>query len=445
MHKQVVIFGGGLAGLSAAVQSIEQQWRPIILESSGSVGGRARSFFARDISTTIDNGQHAFSPAYHKTLEFLKQIDRQMPIDFQERLLVNYYFRDASVFRFRAARLPAPFHFLLPLLRQAPLTMREKLRLAGLGKRLYLTPQETLERLSVKEWLYDQRAVDRTYKLLWEPLTLATLNTCPDQACAALLHRVLRDAFMKSARMSGLGLSGVPLSNIFAEPATSFIKKNGGQVLVHHRVSEVRIAGNQPVEVICQNGRTVSADAIISCLPPYALDRVLQQSQLLPEVLATLPEFRYSPIITINIWTRKPLPFEFPAAFVDSTLQWLFRLPFDKSANQFGYTIVISAADQLVSKTPQAIMESAIGELETFSKQEINLSADIVQWKVIKEKKATFVQSPQAESLRPGPATSLDNFYLAGDWTDTGLPATIEGAVISGKAAVAQMIASYCE
>ena len=437
MSSKVVIIGGGLAGISAAVAALAQGRQPLLLERTAGLGGRARSLFARDVDSMIDNGQHVLAASYHETRRLLRRLGQENAIHFQQPLSIHFRFNQRRNFPFRAWRLPAPLHFLLPLLFGAPLSRSDRRYLFRWGRRFRQTVPEQLKPLTVRQWLDEAGQSPLLEQLLWEPLTLATLNTPLRQASAFLLYQVLQKAFLSSAATSGLGLATRLLGEIFARPAEQFIRQQGGEVRTFCTAKHLLREGNRVSAVMTQKGERIEAAETISALPPNALARLLADSGLSGIIPTDITGFRYSPIITVNLWCRRAIPGDFPAGLVDSPLQWIFELPHPaQKPGLYGYTFVISAAEHLVTMDAQTLLDLCDRECRHFFARGLRDHFQPVHYKIVKEKQATFLQTPQSLTLRPPPRTSLANFTLAGDWFDTGVPATIESAVLSGRMAV---------
>lgn len=437
MSSKVVILGGGLAGISAAVAALERGRQPLLLERTAGLGGRARSLFARDVNNVIDNGQHVLAASYHETRRLLRCLGQEDAIYFQQPLSIHFRFNRRRDFPFRAWRLPAPLHFLLPLLWGAPLARSDRRYLFRWGLLFRKAVPAQLKPLTVSQWLDEAGQSPLLEQLLWEPLTLATLNTPLRQASAFLLYQVLQKAFLGNAAASGLGLPTRMLGEIFARPAERFIRQRGGEIRTFCTAKRLLREGNRVSAVITQKDEQIEAVEIISALPPTALARLLADSQLSGVVPTDITGFRYSPIITVNLWCRRAIPGGFPAGLVDSPLQWIFELPGPaQKPGLHGYTFVISAAEKLVEMEAETLLDLCDRECRHFLGHSLRDHFQPVHCKIVKEKQATFLQTPQSLSFRPPPHTSLANFRLAGDWIDTGLPATIESAVLSGRMAV---------
>lgn len=435
---EVIIAGGGVAGISAALAALEKGWKPLLLERTTQLGGRVSSLYAKDAQQRIDTGQHVLSAAYTETCQLLEKIGSRDKIEFQKRLLVDFRLHFRRHFRFHAWPLPAPLHFLLPLLLNSPLPRTERKFLFRQAWRSRQFSPAQLKKMTVREWLDAAGKAPFLEKLLWEPLTLATLNTPMEQASAFLLQQVLQKAFSGTSRRSGLGIPKALLGDIFAAPAETYIRTNGGEILTNRAVKKVVIENGQAVAVETRKGETFPTPLLILALPPHALARLITDSPgLKPAFRQDFSQFRYSPIVTAYLWLKNPLPGEFPMALVDSPAQWIFRLPdISGRGESFGYAVVISGAFELAEQGSGEILELLNREFRHFFAKDIYRDLHLFARKVVKEKFATILQTPQAQKLRPACRTGIPNLYLAGDWIDTGLPATIESAVISGRMAV---------
>jgi len=442
-QKRVVIVGGGVAGISAAVHAIQNGVKPILLERSPGLGGRARSLFANDVNAYIDNGQHALSGSYAETRRLLSIIGSEEKIDFQQRLSIQFQLNARHSIRFQSWPLPPPLHFLLPLLLNAPLTAIDRRFLKCFGWRYLRTTGEDLRRFTVREWLNAAGDAPFLEKFLWEPITLATLNTPLEKASAFLLYQVLKNAFLGTAKNCGLGLPNEMLGDLFAGPAEKYMKKHGGEIRTNASVTRIILENKRIVALEMRNGERIETPMLIMAIPPHALAKLLDAS---PEIREKLPynfhKFEYSPIITANIWCKNPISAHFPTALVDSPVQWVFSLPTKaQKPGLHGYALVISAAFKEVDFTAEQILQLIDSELYHYFLKNLFNDLQVAHYKIVKEKRATFLQTPQSLHLRATAKTPIPNFFLAGDWTDTDLPATIESAALSGRLAAEHLIA----
>jgi squalene-associated FAD-dependent desaturase len=439
LKEKILIIGGGIAGISAAVQAIENGLLPVVIEKNSCLGGRVRSFAAADLQKTIDNGQHVLSAAYEETSRLLKKIGSQNKVFFQKNFHALFVRSVRQHLPFTAAPLPAPFHFFLPLLRYHSFTQINLRDFWNFWRRSFFLSSVSLRELTISQWLDKCRQGEKIRELLWRPLSLSILNTPIESGSAFLLQQTIQRSFIGSPRKAGLGIPQSWLSEIFANPAEKYIRQSGGQIHLLNTVQQIRPLPSGALQVITEKNRFEAQQVVITVPPPALLD-ILGNSELpeFSDLREILPQFQYHPIMTVNIFCQKSLNFIFPILLISSPFQWIFAHP--HSSGGYGYAFVISAADDWIDCSREEVIK--IVENEVLRLLGVNLKKDnlILAYKIIKEKRATIAQTPGVLALRPAVRTALKNIYLAGDWTDTGLPATIEGAVISGKTAIQSIL-----
>ncbi len=438
MQKEIIIIGGGLAGLSTAIHAIKKGFRPIIFEKSRHLGGRTRSFYSSDIQETIDNGQHVILSVYHETIKLLKWIGSIKKLKIQTNFSTLFIKDPQNKFVFRTVPLPAPFHFFLSLMFKKNFMNIKLSSLFHFVQKNFLKVNNQLKDLTVSEWLNQCKQGEKIQKFLWEPLTVSILNTPPHTASAQLLRKAVIMSFLNSRKDARLALPKAWLSEIFANPMEKFILENGGSI---HRLTPVLkfIESDDQIISIVTRKEQIQSPWIISTLPPYALAQVLKKSKIkqLEPLLKQLLEFYYHPIITINLFLSKPIELPFPISPVNSEIHWIFQHPYqEKSSKYFGYALVISAADKWAWQSSESILQMVKFEMRRLLGISLDGEYSIRKYKIVKEKHATIAQTPTSLGFRAQNTTPIKNFFLAGDWTDTGLPATIEGAILSGKLAI---------
>jgi squalene-associated FAD-dependent desaturase len=442
MDKDIIILGGGLSGLSTAVQAINHGYRPIILEKNKHLGGRVRSFYSADIDCEIDNGQHVLSAAYEETIEFLTTVGSANKISYQKNFQVYFSKKDGTNFLFRTWPLPAPFHFFLPLIFRKKFTglhFSESLKFIRKNARL---SSEQLKGMTIMDWLDHCGQSKEIQKLLWQPLSYAILNTPVETGSAFLLKHTISRSFFHSRHNARLILPKSWLGEIFVTPALNFIQRNKGEVHLLTPAEKI-VTGEENDLKIVTSKSDFNASWIISALPPFALNSILENSTdtIIQDSIIGLDHFDYNPIMTINIFLDQPINIPFPVAFIDSPLQWLFPHPKPRTVrNEFGYAIVISTANEWADKSREEIINMVSSELTNHLGIRFETSHRLLKYKIIKEKRATIAQTSVSIRKRPRTRTAIPNLFLAGDWTDTGLPATIEGAIVSGRLAIESII-----
>ncbi|MFZ0389128.1 MAG: hydroxysqualene dehydroxylase HpnE [Calditrichia bacterium] len=438
MKRELVIIGGGVAGMAAAVEAIARGLHPIILDKNRYLGGRVRSFMARDIRRTIDNGQHVLSAAYTKTLDFLRTIGSIDQVQLQPCLKLRFLFEKNRYFDFQTSALPAPFHFFFPLMKQIKISGIRPADLLHLLWQQYILKPEKFSEMTVSEWTGHCRQSEKIRQLIWNPMSLAILNTPAEEADARLLLSAVQQSFLKSSKMAGFGICRNGLSEIFAHPAERYIVENGGSIYTLQNVKKLIIRNNR-VKAVVTGKQQFDAPLALSTVPPYALREIIRHSQ--NETLSSqgeqLEQFSYNSIMTIYLFLKSSLGFEGIMAPVNTPLQWILPLP-EKGQGK-GYAVVVSAANSWNGLAAEDILEKVKEEFFNLFNLRLENSHSILAHKIIREKRATIAQTPQSQKWRMQPGPLLDNFYVAGDWTATGLPATIEGAITSGQRAVQQI------
>jgi zeta-carotene desaturase len=438
---EALIIGGGFAGLAAGVALAEGGCRVRLLEQKPYLGGRARSFVDPTTGSVVDNGQHIFMGCYHATISFLSKIGTLDRVRFQERLTVQFLDRNGRLSRLQCPDLPSPWHVLLGVLRSGSFTLREKMEVLRLGMALRRTEeaQRGPKQLSVREWLTQLGQSPSLQRNFWDLLCIAALNEDPDIANAALFEHVLRLALFTSPADSRLGVARVGLSEVYVDAAADFIRAKGGSVERGRGVAGLLVSEGQCQGVLLSTGERIEAANVVSAVPSF------QFAALLPDELprrgplfGSLALLRPAPIISINLWFDRPITDLDFAGLRGATIQWLFNKGkiFDRGD---GYvSLVLSGAHRHIATSKEELLATALRELGDFFPEAGR--ARLLHSLVIKERFATFSPTWAAEELRPATRTPIGGLFLAGDWTATGLPATIEGAVQSGYAAAQAMM-----
>ena len=446
MPRHVVVVGGGFAGLRAAVTLADAGRRVTLLESRNSLGGRARSFTDPATGDVVDNGQHLFLGGYHRTLAFLDRLGTRDKLVFQTRLRVRFAEPGGAGCTLDCPPLPAPWHLIGGMLRLQGIPLKDKLGLFRIWSEIMRTPHPSPspqrgegrgEGETVEQWLNRLGQGEKSRKLFWDPLTIAALNEDPKKASAVGLKRVLQTMMGKPWPNSRLGMASVGLTDLYAEPARRIIEQKGGQVRLNRPAAGLEISGGRVQAVRLADGSRIEADAVISALPPAALLRLLPPD--LPEcegLARSLRQFRSSPILSVNLWLDRPVTEEFFVALVGCRFQWLFNKQaiLRLAGIEAGYvSLIISAADGFLDRSNEDLVRMALEDLRACFPKALPVNAARSQ--VVRERDATVSLTPETEKLRPGPKTPLAGLFLAGDWTATGLPATVESAVLSGEQA----------
>jgi squalene-associated FAD-dependent desaturase len=428
-----LILGGGIAGIAAAVELARQGLRPILIESRPYLGGRMRSFTHAATGEEIDNGQHLMMGCYHSTFRLLEALGTRQLVELQPSLRVEFRDADGKVDLLRtSSSLPSPLNLFGGMLGLHGLSIGERLSLLRVG--LAARAGKVRGEETVREYLNRLGQSQRAQQRLWDPIVIATLNTAPERASAGLFIEVMRRAFLGNAVDSQLGFARSGLSRLI-DPAVDYIEQRKGSVLTGTPILGIERHGDH-YRVLLKQGEPLIAGRIISALPPHALRSIIARDERLRELLPFSDRvIEYSPIVSLYLWFDRPLDNlpEF-CALLGTNVQWMFnrrKIAHGSSARYPGLlSCTISAAAADAQRSADEIIAMAERELRA-ALPEIG-GAKLLEGLVVKEKQATFAATPAAEIVRPGTVTPFSGLYLAGDWTATRLPATIEGGAQSG-------------
>lgn len=428
----MVIIGGGFAGLAAGVELSDRGYSVELLERRNRLGGRAYSLIDSKTGDTIDNGQHLFMRCYRATVAFLEKIGCLDRLKFQDRLRVDFLDRENGFIAFECANFFPPLHILAGLFRMKGLTAGDKLRALKLGNAIRSGNGNL--RLTVSDWLARLNQSENINERFWNPFAIATLNESPDTASAKMLKVVLKEAFLGSRQDSCIGISSVGLSDLYTDGARSYIEARGGNLHISAQVAKLVIENGQVRAVELKSGERIEADYFISAVPHTAFLEIIPEEMRRKE-FANLERLSSSPILSINLWFDRPVIDRAFVGLIGTKVQWLFNKDLivrdSKASNHLA--LIISAARGFVDMTKDELVDMALSELRDILPA--SRAAQLMHSQIVKEREATLAHTVESDSLRPGTRTSLPNLMIAGDWIDTGLPATIESAVLSGNAA----------
>jgi len=442
--SEVLIIGGGFAGLAAGVALAESGRAVRVLEQKPHLGGRARSFPVPVTGSVVDNGQHIFMGCYHATLRFLSTIGTLDRVRFQPHLTVHFLDRNRRLTVLRCPGLPSPWHVLVGALCSASFSFKEKLEVLRLG-RFLRTPKMTgagFERLSVREWLTRLGQSERLQRNFWDLLCIAALNEDPSSASAALFERVLRLALFTSPEDSRIGIPSAGLSDVYVGAARAYIRARGGRVECSRGVAGLLVSEGQCRGARLASGEVIEAGSVLSAVPPFQLAPLLPGELLRGEpFFAPVVSLRPAPIISINLWFDRPITDLDFVGLRGATVQWLFNKGRIFGSGENCVSLVLSGAHRHIARSKEDLLATALHDLAGLFPE--SQKAKLLHSLVIKERFATFSPTWEAEQLRPTARTPVRGFYLAGDWTATGLPATIESAVASGYTAARAILQDY--
>jgi zeta-carotene desaturase len=434
LPPDAVIIGGGVAGLAAAVDLTKQGYRVLLVEQRPFIGGRTYSFQDPVTGDEVDNGQHLMMGCYHSTLRYLHLIGAEQTVTLQKNLQIVFK-QGTRNSAFTALNLPAPFHVIGGLLNLRHLPLKNRIELLKVGLDLVFRNPETsryLQSQTVAQWLEAKGQPGQNRKYLWDILAVGTLNDDTQKTNAALFVKVLQETFFGKSTNASILFPRAGLSTIFVAKAVEFLKGNGSEVLLNTGITGMSISKGRIDGIALSNGEHLSPTVVISAVPYFGLSKIFTPSQRREiGIERLLEQFESSPILTVHAWFDTHFMTEEFIALLDSPFHWIFNkslLNRDRKSHVLYLSGIISAAHDFISLPKEKLLRLFCSELQKVYPAAGTLRP--VHSLVIKEKRATF--SPRVGLKRPGNRTRLSNLFLAGDWTDTSLPATIEGAIKSG-------------
>jgi squalene-associated FAD-dependent desaturase len=458
--RHVVVIGAGVAGLSAAVALASDGASVTLLERRPFPGGRAYSYPHPALNETIDS-QHVILGCCTNFIDLITQSSAAQTLRWYDTLTFLEpnrtqtrvpHVRDSSTVStmglqstIQPTKLPAPFHNTLSFLRAPMLSLRDKAAIAsGLAHFLRTIPADDTE--SFASWLRRTHQTDRAIRHFWEPIILGALNDTFDRCSLKYAAKVFHESFLRSPQAGSLGIPTAPLSEFFAP------------VLAHARTLGVDVRLNTPADAISPlpNNRwritsgstTIEADALILAINLRETHRLLSGCPIHAAsshewVPLNPAHFITAPITTIHLWYDREITTLDHAVLLDTRIQWIFnksRIRRHDPALGSYLELVISASHAELSLSREQILASALAELELFFPAVRN--ATLLKSAVLKEARATFSVTPGLDAHRPTSTTAHPNLYLAGDYTATDWPSTMESAVRSGRLAAAAALAT---
>jgi len=447
--RRVAVVGGGLAGVTAALRLADAGHSVTVFEARPRLGGLTYSFRRGDLY--VDNGQHVFlrcCTAYQALLGRLGVSDLatlQPRLDIPVRSIGR---RRAT--RLRRNNLPAPLHLSSSLMRYAPLRPRERIRfiLAALAMRRLDVSDPATDSRSFGQWLSGHGQSERAIAGLWDLVGRATLNVTASEASLAQAAMVFQVGLLTETGAADIGWSRVPLGRLHGDAAVAALTAVGATIRTNTRVASIAQTeatnGPQPGTdgrarwTVAAGGEEHLADQVVMAVPPGAAEHLLPPGSL-PFAEGWSRELGTSPIVNVHVvYDRHVLDEEFVAG-VGTPIQWVFDRtgPSGLVAGQY-LAVSLSAADDIIDLPAAQIRQEIMAALEALLPAARN--AQVEDFFVTREREATFRASPGTARLRPGPVTAHEGLVVAGAWTATGWPATMEGAVRSGDAAAAALL-----
>ena len=437
--KKVLILGAGISGLVAAVHLVRAGFRVKILEKRPYAGGRAYSFRKNFWPGPIDNGPHVMLGAYTRLLEYLKLVGAGERLHRPERFHIPFFAADGQRAALREAELPAPLHLGAGLWRFGLLGGRDRAGiLRAFLKVRFAGENPALDSLTAEAWLRRLGQTQRSNAVFWRPLVLATLNAEPEEVSALQLCRVLRLGFLAGREKSRLITLPEGLTATLIDPGVRWLQSRGVEFCFRCGVRKMRSEKDRIVAVETAAEEIRDFEIVLSALPPHVLRQVVPRDSSFAEQ-ARGWQFQTQPILNLHFWLPLPLLREEYAALLGTTGQWLFRQ--GEANGLVHHAVVVSGGKKWLAEDRAAVVQRLFRELqELFPGFDVH---QVVRHYLVIEKHATVLCSPGAERRRPLPGPLRGNLFLAGDWTHTGLPPTLESAARSGAMAAQAIMSAH--
>jgi len=444
-----MVIGGGLAGMAAGVALAESGWRVRLFEQRPFLGGRATSYVLPD-GEHVDNCQHVTLGCCTNLEDFYRRVGAGDKIKFFDRL----FFLDPQGRRgeMQAGLLPAPFHMAGSFVKFAPLTLRDKLSIAWAMLNILQTNGRTWDvdqygGISMLEWLRRRGQTKGAIERFWRVVLVSALDEELDKTDARYGIDVFWKAFLSNRTGYRLGVPAVPLAQLY-EGCKSAIEQKGGEVNLRATARSLQIENGTITSAQFDAGREERADAFILAVPHTAVeDLISDEIKRKDSAFRNLAMLKTAPITGVHFWFDREVMSEPFVTLLDTTTQWIFNktalyAPSNggarTSTNGQYLQLVVSASYNLLPKSRQEIIDLCLKEV----RQALPAAreANLIKATVIKETAATFSPEPGVDRWRPKQETTINGLFLAGDWTDTGWPATMEGAVRSGYLAAEALL-----
>ena len=426
----VAVIGGGLAGLASAVALGTAGQDVTLFEARPHLGGRATSYplnTADDERSTIDNCQHVLLRCCTNLIDFYRRLGVENRIQFHREFF--WIEPGGRMSTMQRGLLPAPLHFTESFAKLRFLSLADKWSVAAglLAVKYEYGKRADLDSISMLEWLREKKQTPHAIDRFWRQVLVSAVNEDLERMAAVHGLQVFYLGFLSKADAYEMGIPAVPLADLYSEEGWS----NYPSVKIEHRaaVRHFCVDDDRVTAAMLNDGSLRTADAYVLAVP---FERV---KAIVPQLALDLTPFTHSPITGIHLWFDKPVTDLPHATLLDRTIQWMFN-------KQDGrYIQLVISASRSLTETPRAeVIELALKELKEFFPKAAD--AKLERAHVVKEVRATFSAAPGLEAQRPVSRTAISNLFLAGDWTQSGWPATMEGAVRSGYLAAEAVLRS---
>ncbi len=428
-----IVIGGGCAGIAAAVRLAEHGVAVTLIETRKRLGGRATSHHDPQTGALIDNCQHVVLGCCTNILDLYDRLGSLSAIEWQA--VMRFADKAGRAWDFGEDPLPAPLHLTRALMGYRGLSLRDRLRVALAMGAILRADRAAHESRSFAAFLDQHHGSPASVERFWNPIVRSACNLSVEQVSAAAAMQVFQQGFMANRAGWRMGVSRVPLAHLY-DRAEAVLNDTGGALRLGTAASASIVEADRVTGVRTTRDEVMRSDVVISALPADRLVKIAPEQLKQRDLrLAAAGRIGTSPIIGMHLWLDRIVLDRSHLFFADGQIDWLFAAPDQPAQGQHLHT-GISAAQALVGMDNEALLALAMDELRRYaSVLPAAASAKLVRGQVIREKRATIAPRPGLDAHRPTTRGAGSNLLLAGDWTATGWPSTMEGAVRSGYAA----------
>ncbi|MFM8173453.1 MAG: hydroxysqualene dehydroxylase HpnE [Pirellulaceae bacterium] len=452
--RPIAVVGGGLAGIAASLTLADAGFPVVLLEARRRLGGRAGSFFDESTQQSFDYCQHVGMECCHHLRWMIERLSQRSKWRVEERLW--FFAQPNQPVSLKAAPLPPPLHLAGMLWKWPGLHWQDRLAIALASLRLWsFHDSSRADSMLAIDWLKAHHQTPRSLTAFWEPILVSALGEQLPRVTLAAARKVLVDGFLKQRLGYRLWIPQVPLAELFDEDAQAILKGAGVDVQLQTPVHSIHwtegVAAGLQI-----SGRTLDASAVLLAVPWHAIGRILSDSLGQPgfasaiapsweQALQDASSLQSSPITGIHLWFDRPWLNAPHAILIGGLCQWIFPGPTDRSGASeqqqapWYAQVVISGSRQLPKGDSQWILKEVMEEIHRLFPDA--RSAQLLKTRVVTDPQAVFSMQPGNQSMRwKSDRFAPQRLWVAGDWTDTGWPATMEGAILSGRQAARQLL-----
>jgi len=445
--ERTIIVGGGLAGLAAAVALAARGVRLTILESRPRLGGRAGSFLDRETGETIDNCQHVAMGCCTNFRHFCETVG--IDAFFRRQQALFFVGPNGTIDRFAASRWPAPFHLLSAFRSLSYLSSSDRRSLARGIRALAKHKPGANDQESFADWLARHAQPENVIGRFWHVLLVSALSESLDRIDVSSAWQVVVDGFLTNRHGWEVDIPSVPLDDLYGERITDWLTARNVEIRLQAGVQRLIETDGEITAVELRDGAQLPASQVILAVPHHRVASLLPESLCDEQSIRDVARFESAPISSVHLWFDRPITPLPHAVFVDRLSQWMFdrtALQQEQQAEEgttrglHYYQVIISASRNLKEMSQAEIITAVVADLADV--WPVAAEASLAHSRVVTEHQAVFSVLPGAEQFRPPQQTSIGNLQLAGDWTRTGWPSTMEGAVRSGYLAAENVLAN---